>query len=540
MEKIYVAGHRKPDTDSISSAIALSYLKNKLGMNTIPVALSDINLETKFALDYFNVEEPMFLNDVKVKIKDVNYKTNYFIDGNESIFKGYNLMQEENLSKIPVVDNNQNFIGVLGMKDIAKDQIEGNFKKLNSTYENILATLKGVEVLKFNENIEGNIVIASLKSTTFMETVELDKDDILIIGDRHSLIEYAVNSSVKLIILTGDSHIKEEHIEIAKKNKVNIIKTSYLTLRTSKLISLTNSINSITSTNRILCVDINDNVSDFIEIANKTKYSYYPVIDKENVCHGLVRLSDLNEKRKKQVILVDHNSISQSIEGIEEAEILEIVDHHNIGNIATSLPINFRNMTVGSTNTIVYQMFKENNIEIPANIAGMMLSGILSDTLILKSPTTTSLDETTLVELSKIAGIDYKEYGLKMIKAGASLKGKNKEDIIYQDFKVYPLGSSKMGIGQISTTNPEDVLDELNEYSSIVENIAFNNNYDLVAFFVTDILTNGSYVLYNKNSEGIIKNSFNLSDIKQGSYLQDVVSRKLQVIPAILDNSDSK
>lgn len=225
MEKIYVFGHRKPDTDSVSGAIALAYLKKQLGINAIPVILSNINSETKYALDYFNLEEPMFLNDVKLKIKDLNYSKNFFINENKSLLEAYNLMVSKKSSKIPVVGENNNFIGVLGMKNIAKYLINYTNTSLNTTYNNILNTIEGEKVTLYNEDIEGNVIVASYKSTTFIDNVTLDNSSILIVGDRHSIIEYAVNSNIKLLIISGGVDIKKEHLKIAKQNKINIMRT---------------------------------------------------------------------------------------------------------------------------------------------------------------------------------------------------------------------------------------------------------------------------------------------------------------------------
>ncbi|MCM1370497.1 MAG: putative manganese-dependent inorganic diphosphatase [Clostridium sp.] len=535
MEKVYIFGHRNPDTDSVCSAIALSYLKNQLGMNTSPAILSDINNETKYALNYFNVKKPVFLNDVKLKIKDLDYKKGHFINEYESIYSGYLKMEETGTSKIPIVDEDQKFLSVLSMKNIAKDQVEGNIEKLTTTYDNIIKTISGQEVLKFSDKINGDLIIAGYKSSTFIETIILDNSSILIIGDRHSIIEHAITKKVKLIILTGNSSMKEEHYNMAKENGVNIIRTSYSTLQVAKMINLCNYIYKISTTKNILCVNSNMNVSDFIDLANKTKFSYYPVLTDSNKCLGIVRLSDVGEKKQKKVILVDHNTIFQSAEGIEEADIIEVVDHHNIGNIGTSKPINFRNMPLGSTCTICYLMFKENNIEIPYEIAGMLMSGICSDTLVLKSPTSTSIDKEVLTELSKITKIDYNDYGLTMIKKGSSFKGKTKEEILYTDFKNYPFKDSKIGIGQISTTNPEELLNEKEEFIKLIDTIANENDYALITLLVTDILNNGSYILYNNNGESIVKKAFNINNIEQGIFLKDVVSRKLQVIPKILE-----
>lgn len=535
MENIYVFGHRNPDTDSVCGAIALSYLKRQLGFRTIPAILSNINNETKYALDYFNVNTPMFLNDVKLKIKDVNYRKNYFIDENKSILEAYNKMIEEDISKIPVVSLKNTFVGVLAMKDIAKYLIINKDNNLDTTYDNILKTINGTELLKFNDDIKGKTLVASYKSTTFMDNIKLDNNNILIVGDRHSIIEYAINSKIKLLILTGNSDIKKKHLAIAKKNNVNIIRTNLSTIETAQKINLSNTISSMLTNKNILSIQETETLDNFISISNKTKYSYYPVVNKHNKCLGLLKMADIATKKRKKVILVDHNSYRQSVEGIEEADILEIVDHHNLGSIGTSMPINFRNMTVGSSNTIIYQIYKENNVKIPREIAGLMASGIISDTLLLTSPTTTDLDRTTLDELAKIAEIDYKTYGLEMLKKGASIDGKTKEELIYQDFKTYPFNDSKIGIGQISTTDPELFIKDTNEYQDLLNNIAKNNGYQILAFFVTDILNNGSYVFYNEESKPILENGFNLKDLKPAQFLKGVVSRKLQIIPAIIE-----
>lgn len=540
MNKILIFGHKKPDTDSVTSAIALSHLKNQLGMDTEPRILSDINLETKFVLDYFNVSIPNYLTDVKLQIKDVNYLKNYFNQEKQSIEDGYKFMMENGISTTLIVDEQKKFKGIVGMKDIAKDQISGKINNLNTSYINILKVLDGIQILKFNDEIEGNIIVAAYKSTRIIENVQMDKNTILIIGDRHSIIEHAVKKGIKLIILTGNSEIKDEHLNIAKENKVNIIRTPFDTFHVNKVINLCNYIYTIIRQTTISCMYENDYVSDFIDHANKTKYSYYPVIGEENACKGILRLSDLGEKCRKKVILVDHNSYDQSADGLDEADIIEIIDHHNIGSIGTSLPINFRNMPLGSTNTIIYLLYKENQIKIPKNIAGIMLSGILSDTLILKSPTTTEIDKEAVLELSKIANINYQEYGMKMFNAGTSLKGRTKEEIIYTDFKIFPIGERKMAISQIFTTNINEIKNELNEYLELLEKIKENNNYILCVLAVTDIINNGSYIFYTENAKHILENAFNRENIQQGFYMQDVVSRKKQLLPNIMEILEKK
>ena len=534
MEKVYIFGHRNPDTDSVTAAITLSYLKNKLGMNTVPAVLSSINLESKYVLNYFNVPEPIFLNDVNIKIKDLKYTKNYTIGEKDSIYEAYFRMNKVGISKIPVIDKNKNMLGILSMKDIAKDQFAFNYSYVDATYDNICEVIKGREILRFDDDIVGELLVASYKSTTFMEEVNLTKNNILIVGNRHSIIEYAVNSGVKLIVIIGNGQIKEEHLKIAKQNKVNIISTSYNTLETTKIFSLCNNVTSILNTEKILCVNENDDVNDFIKLANKTRYSYYPVLNKNGRCNGIIRFSDVGFRGKKNVILVDHNSYEQSAIGLEDANILEIIDHHNIGTIGTNMPISFRNMPVGSTNTIIYKLYKENRVTIPKTMAGLMLSGILSDTLILTSPTTTNIDKEAVIELSKIAKVDYKVYGNKMIKAGSSLEGMTKEQILYKDYKNYTIDNSKVGLGQIITTDIDEVLNEKEEYINLLNTVSESNNYLFVCLFVTNVLENGTYVLFSDRAKEILESAFGIKNIKQGEFLKGIVSRKKQILPVLM------
>ena len=536
MEKVYIFGHRNPDTDSVTAAITLSYLKNKLGMNTVPAVLSSINLESKYVLNYFNVPEPIFLNDVNIKIKDLKYTKNYTIGEKDSIYEAYFRMNKVGISKIPVIDKNKNMLGILSMKDIAKDQFAFNYSYVDATYDNICEVIKGREILRFDDDIVGELLVASYKSTTFMEEVNLTKNNILIVGNRHSIIEYAVNSGVKLIVIIGNGQIKEEHLKIAKKNKVNIISTSYNTLETTKIFSLCNNVTSILNNEKILCVNENDDVNDFIKPANKTRYSYYPVLNKNGRCNGIIRFSDVGFRGKKNVILVDHNSYEQSAIGLEDANILEIIDHHNIGTIGTNMPISFRNMPVGSTNTIIYKLYKENRVTIPKAMAGLMLSGILSDTLILTSPTTTNIDKEAVIELSKIAKVDYKVYGNKMIKAGSSLEGMTKEQILYKDYKNYTIDNSKVGLGQIITTDIDEVLNEKEEYIKLLNTVSESNNYLFVCLFVTNVLENGTYVLFSDRAKETLESAFGIKDIKQGEFLKGIVSRKKQILPVLIND----
>ncbi len=537
MDKIFVFGHRKPDTDSVSAAISYANLKKELGFNTEPRILSAINKETKYALDYFKVKEPKYLNDVKLQLKDVNYHKGYFLNEKESTYDSYLYMLKEGLTGVPIVDDNNMYKGIVTIKDLAHAFIDTKVEHLNTSYSNLLEVLHGKEINKVDEEIKGNILAVAYRSTTFITNVKLTSDDILIVGDRHSIIEYAVNSKVKLIILSGDSYIKDEHIKIAKENGVNIIRSSYDTYHIAKLISLSNFIKTMKkSTKDSVYFDEFTYVDDILDINKKLRHTNYPVVDsKTGKCLGLLKITDLDSKNPKKVILVDHNEKKQSAEGLDEAEIMEIVDHHNLGSITTSNPINFRNMAVGSSCTIVYSLYKERNIEIPKKIAGLMLSGIVSDTLILKSPTTTDLDRKAVEELSTIADVNYEEYGLNLIKAGTSLDGMEPTDVLYNDFKLYTVDDKTLGIGQFFTTNFDEISKDLENYLSVLDKEAEANNYSLLALYITDIIKNGSYVLYNRKAKDLMDQAYDM-DFSEGEYLQDCVSRKKNVVPVLMSS----
>ena len=284
---------------------------------------------------------------------------------------------------------------------------------------------------------------------------------------------------------------------------------------------------------RNIKINENDYYDDFKEKSYKLGYNNYPVVDDKNNCLGLIRITDINEINRKQVILVDHNEANQSVDGLEEAEILEIIDHHKLGNIATSMPINFRNMTVGSTNTIIYSMYEENHIEIKPNIAGLMLSGIISDTLKFTSPTTTEYDKYVANKLSQIANINIDVYANKMFKEGTDLKGKTIEEIIDRDLKVFDEGNKRIAVSQVITLNSEEILEKRNEYINKINEIKKNRLYDIFVLAITDILKNGSYIFYNDDSKEILDEAFDIN-IYEGFFIEKCLSRKKQIIPPII------
>lgn len=535
MKEVLIFGHKKPDTDSCVSAIALSYLKNKLGEKTSPRVLGRINNETKYLLNYFKVKTPKYLNDVKLQISDINYKEKCYVEEYDSIYDCYRYLQSNNINSVPVVDSSKKIKGVISNNSILKELIEQKYSIVNTSYENIVKAIDGEEVLKFDSSIKGEVVSTAYRSTTFVDEIMLNNDSILIVGNRHSIIEYAIKSKVKMIILVSNAEVKEEHLELAKENKTNIIRTSLNSLEVVKYISLSNYAKNIVEDTKELYIYNTDYYNDFLDKHAKIKSDSYPVISKNKECLGLLTINNLYDKNKKKVILVDHNEKIQSVDGIEEAEIIEVIDHHKLGDFSTSYPINIKTMPIGSTSTIIYYLFLENNVEIPDYLAGLMMGAILSDTLIFKSPTTTYMDRYVVSQLEKKCGIAHDTFGLEMIKQGSSLEGKTKEEVLYSDFKGFMVEDKKIGVGQIYTMDYETIHLVADEYIQLLNEISKNENYHILALFVTDVVNNGSYILFNDRAKVELEKSFAIEELKQEHFLENVISRKKQIIPNIME-----
>lgn len=537
--KTYIFGHKNPDTDSVTAAISLSYLKNQLGEDTEPRVLGEINKESKYVLDYFGIKHPKILSDVKVQIKDVPFRRDIMVDENESIYEAYTYMVDNSITGIPVVRDKKKFVGYVSLKEIATDSIRGDFDYLNASYNNILKVIEGKEILRFDEDLKGTIIAATFGSEIFVSSTKIDRDSIVIVGSRKYILDYCINKKARLIILVGNQELNEQEFEVAKKNKVNIIMTSKHSFEVSKLIGLSNYIKGIVRNETPVTFDMNDYLTDFFEVSNKLKHTNYPIVDNKGNCNGLLRLIDVNSYDRKKVILVDHNEIKQSVDGLNEATILEIVDHHAIGSLTTNSPISFRNMILGSSCSIIYHLYKEAGVKIPKDIAGIMLAGILSDTLILKSPTATDTDRQIVAELSKISELDYEKFGFEMLKAGSSLKDLSIEEIVFYDYKEFEANDMSFGIGQVLTLDYEDVLNKKDEFVEFLDNTCKIKGFKLIALFITDIVTNGSYVLYSLNAEKILALAYDKSDMCEGYYLPGVISRKKQMVPKIMSELEN-
>ena len=533
MEKTYVFGHHNPDTDTVCGAISLSYLKNKLGMNTEPRVLDAINKETEFVLNHFKVNAPKYLDNVKVQIKDIVYHKDYCMKGTVSIKKVYDFLIDKEITGLPIVNDDGTYLGLITSKMILKKLLGVALTHVTTSYDNVLEVLEGKEILRFNDEIDGEIIANEIDSDFEKEVVESGKNSVFVISNK-DLIESTIKNKAKNIIVIGSFDIDKKLLEEAKKNKINIIRTELEVFKALKFISLTNYA-SVFCAKETVVVNENGYYDDFVDLSRKLRHNNYPVVDDDNKCLGLLRLTDLENVNRKHVILVDHNESAQSITGLSQAEILEIVDHHKIGDLTTSLPINFRNMAVGSSNTIIHQLYKENNVKIPSDIAGLMLSGILSDTLILKSPTTTELDVEVVNDLSKLAGVDYEKYGFYMFKAGTSLEGKTKQEVINTDIKTFTYGDDvKYAVSQIFTLDFDSIKKDMEGYISLIEDMAKENGFKFIVVVITDIIRNGSYFIFTKSGKEVLESGYGLKDIEQGVYIDDQVSRKKQVVPTLI------
>ncbi|SHE94045.1 putative manganese-dependent inorganic diphosphatase [Alkalibacter saccharofermentans] len=531
MSEIMIFGHKNPDTDSVTSAIVMSKFKNKIGFNTKPFILDEMSKESKYVLDYFGVEEPEILDNVKIQMKDLNYDRVKAFTHDNSIYDAYLHMGKNRVRTLPVVDDIGKLSGILTMKDIAMSLINSDQRRIETTFDNILEGMKGRVINKCADDLSGDVMVTAFHLDTIEEMQLFTENSIVIVGDRFDIIKFAIEKKVKLIIVTGKAELDEKITRAAKDNRVNMILTKFDTYEATKTIFLTNFVKNIMVKENILSFSEEDYLDDCRDIIKDSDHSKFPLVGKNGKYLGIVSRSHIISPAKKRVILVDHNEYAQSAEGIFEADILEVVDHHKIGDISTTLPIAFRNQPVGSTNTILYNMFREAGIEMEKEEAGLMLSGIVSDTLLLKSPTTTENDIEAVENLVKVTGIDLNDFAMEMFKKGTDISGKSVEEVFFSDYKEFVLEGMKTGISQVFTLNIDAISENVEEYLSFINNLNKNRNHYLTLCIITDIIKQGSYILYNANNKSI--DSIFEKEMYQGIFIDGWVSRKKQIIPVI-------
>ncbi|EMT39892.1 Inorganic pyrophosphatase/exopolyphosphatase [Thermoanaerobacter thermohydrosulfuricus WC1] len=539
MTTVYVSGHKNPDTDSICSAIAYAYLKRiSEGINAIPVRLGPINRETKFVLDYFGVEEPIFIENVYTQVQDIKFDKPLVFKENTSMFEAWNTMMEKNIRTIAVVDEENKLIGIATVGDLAKAYLSSSHElsKYKIPIDNILATLKGEEILRYVDYLEGDILVAAMSKENVLKRIK--KGDILIIGDRDDIQQAAIQQGIKALIITGNNGISEKIFELAKQYKVTIIKVVPDTFDTVKLLNQSIPLSYVIKKEDLVTFRVSDYIDDVKEVMLKYRYRNFPVVDEEGKVVGLLARRHILDYERKNVIMVDHNEFSQAVEGIEQARILEIIDHHRIGTIETEQPILFRNHPVGSTATIINRLFEEKGLIPEPKIAGIMCAAILSDTLVFKSPTCTPEDVRAAKKLAEIANIDINEFGTEMFKAGTSLEGKTVEEIFYTDFKEFTINNYKIGIGQVNTLTDAGKLKQ--DLINFMEKVKKDKGYDILLLMLTDIINEGSEILFVGNNKELLERAFNVQIKNNSFYLPYVISRKKQVLPPIIKAINSQ
>lgn len=532
---MYIFGHKNPDTDSVASAIALSDLKNKLGYDAVPCTLGKINKESEYVLNYFNICPPIVLDNVKTQVKDLDYDKVEAITKDRSIFYAYDVMEKNKTRTISIVDENNHILGIATMKDLAMSFIQGDFYKLATNIQNILEVLRGT-LLAGSEDatIEGNIFIISLHYNTLKQRDILRENSIVIVGDMYDCILEAIEKKVKIIIITGGRDVPSEYIDLANQYGVSIVSAKDDTYTVSKLINQCNFISTIMNTRNIISFENDDYLEEVREALSTKRYSFYPIMDDNRKYLGTLNRVHVLKPNRKEVILVDHNESFQSVEGLDQAKILEIIDHHKIGNIRTNDPISFRNVPVGSTCTIVYYMFKEKGIKVEPSIAGLLISGILSDTLLLKSPTTTPEDILAVEEINDILKLDIESYALNMFRAATTLENETIHAIFNKDFKEFHQGEFKLGISQVFTLDIENIFSKKAEFLEYMNKIHEDNDYHITLLLITDVLKEGSYILFNTKNKVVLESAFN-RDLSEGVFIEGLMSRKKQVLPKVLN-----
>lgn len=532
---INIFGHKNPDTDSVAAAIALADLKKKTGVEAEPGLLGPLNKETQYVLEYFGVTTPMLIDNVKPKLKDLNYDKVESIGPQKSLLSAYKIMEKNNIKTLPIVDEENLLIGIVTMKDIAMGLIKGDFYYLRSKIANIVEDLEG-ELLTGDADgeVEGQISVISYYYNTVVRDKIINENSIVIVGDRYDIIDYALDIGVKLLIITGGKEIPPKYLEKGREKQVPVVLVEKTTYAAAKQLNQSNYVSTIMKTKDLVKFTENEDLAEVKEELLIHRHSNYPVVTESNEYLGFVGRRHILNPNRKKVILVDHNEYGQSVEGLAEAEIVEVVDHHKIGDILTSTPIIFRNIPVGSTCTIVFNQFKEEKVPLERPIAGLLLAGIISDTLSLQSPTTTLLDQQAVQELQKIVQLDWQEFAVEMFKAGTSLEGQSIAEIFYKDFKKFSVKNKKIGIGQVFTLDIEDIFNRKKEFLEFIANIHQHQDYYLTLLLITDILREGSYLLYQCNNGRILANAFN-TKVEQGVFIEKVVSRKKQVIPQVME-----
>ena len=536
---VYVSGHRNPDTDSICSAIAYSYLLNATNKyNAVPVRLGEINRETEYVLKRFGVEHPVLLKTVKQKVEDLNYDKVTVFSKDLTLKTAWFLLKQQNLKSAPILDEHGQLLGLLSTSNIIEgymDQWDSEvLKKAKTPVENVIDTLEA-NVIYLNESlkvVEGDIHIAAMSGSEAKKRIH-ENDVVIVGGDRSDDLEELISVKPSLIVLTGSLTADENVVKKCEEQGISIISTPFNTYQTSQQIVQAIPVEYVMIKGDIKTFSTDDTLDYMKEVMSETRYRGYPVIDLNNRCVGSISRFALLKGLRKKVILVDHNERGQSIPGIEEADILEIVDHHRVADIQTVGPLLFRGEPLGSTATIVTKIFDELDVEMPSHIAGLLLGAVVSDTLLFKSPTCTPVDTKIAKKLAEIAGVDIQEFAMEMFKAGTSLVGKTVDEIFNQDFKKFNFDNLQVGVAQVNSMDVEGFLPYKKDMLDYMNKFAEDNNLEFTLLLLTDIINANSEIFVGGRRPELVEKAFNVQLTECQGTLAGVISRKKQVVPAI-------
>ena len=539
--KVVVIGHRNPDTDSICSAIAYAELKNKTSDLVCEARRAGkMNQETEFVLKKFGVTPPRMCTDVNPKIRDVDYREMPGIPGSTSLRKAWEIMRDQKIDTLSITSADNELEGIITVKDIATANMDvfdtGVLAKSCTSYKNILETLGGTMVVGDENAVctTGHIKIGT--ATPEMLESNVEKGDIVILTNRYESQLCAIEKEASLLIICNGAKVGRTIQRIAEETGVAIMTAPCDTYAAGKLMSQCAPISYYMTRDDIMKFTLVTPVADVMRVMAKVRHRYFPILDEEGKYCGMVSRRNIIALRKRRIILVDHNEATQAVEGFDQAEILEIIDHHRIGSLETSGPVYFRNQPVGCTATIITQMYDENGVEIPAQIAGLLLAAILSDTLAFRSPTCTPIDEAAAKRLAKLAGVGIEEFSTEMFEAGEKLDGKTPEEVFLQDFKVFMCGDIRFGVAQGSYMTRKNLLAAEELLKPYLEEARNKQNVEDLYMLLTDVPKEESVVICTgRYAAEVLTDGFETQPAEDGSWtLPGVVSRKKQFIPAMM------
>lgn len=535
-KKVFVIGHKNPDTDSICSAIAYAALKNKTDDGVfVPKRAGEVNNETKYVLDFFDVETPEFIGHVGTQVKDVEIKPTPSLNEGISLKNAWNKMRDLRESTMPIV-NDGVLEGIISVKDIATanmDIYETRILAISHTkYTNVLDAIDGTMIVGDSEEeiTKGKILIGAANPDLLENYVE--DGDMLLTGNRFENQLCGIEMNAGCIVVCTGAPISKTIQKLAKENNCKIISTPHDTLMVARLISQSAPVRYFMKKDHLITFSREDFISDIRDTLAKIRHRDFPVLDRDGKYCGMLSRRSLLNMDNKKIILVDHNEKGQAVDGIDEAEILEIIDHHRLGSMETALPVFFRNQPVGCTGTIIYDLYQENNVEVDKKIAGLLCSAIISDTLMFRSPTCTPKDKKAAGELAKIAGIEIQEHAEKMFRAGSSLADKTPEEIFYQDFKKFSGNDKNFGAGQISSMDKTELEQLRPKIAAYMEGAVKEG--EMLFFLLTNILTESSDLVFaGEGAKELVETAFGEPQ-ENWVHVPGLVSRKKQFVPSVL------